>query len=129
MIYKSVAEFLPDPPEMRQYWKQMGDWGPLGKVYEHTKIPLRVIVTVPEQGFIDDYGGEEWVHVSVSHQTRLPTYDEMKEVKRCFIGDHREAYSIWPKARVHVNVASKALHLWHRADRDPIPTFGEQGLI
>lgn len=129
MIYKSVEEFLPDPPEMRKYWERLDRFGPLGYVYQHTQIPLRVIITMPEQGFIQDFNGEEWVHVSVSHEHRLPSYEEMKEVKRCFIGDHREAYSIWPKLRVHVNVASKALHLWHRADKDPIPTFGEQGLI
>lgn len=130
MIYKSVESFLPQPPEMRQYWKQLGDWGPRGKVFEHKTMPLRVIITIPDdEGFIAYCDGQEWIHVSVSHKDRLPSYQEMKEIKRVFIGDERMAISIWPKARVHVNIAKNCLHLWHRADADPCPTFGEEGTI
>ena len=56
--------------------------------------------------------GEAWMHVSMSHRDRLPTYEEMKAVKRIFIGSDKDAIQVFPKASNHVNVHPYCLHLW-----------------
>lgn len=55
---------------------------------------------------------EAWMHVSMSHRDRLPTYDEMKTVKRIFIGNDKDAIQLFPKAGNHVNAHPYCLHLW-----------------
>lgn len=54
-----------------------------------------------------------WHHVSVSLPDRLPTHDEMAYVKDQFIGQEREAYSVWAPLSRHVNDHKYCLHLWH----------------
>lgn len=56
--------------------------------------------------------GRVWLHVSVSRPDRLPSYSDMKMVKRYFIGSDRFAYSVWAPDDEHVNIHERCLHLW-----------------
>jgi hypothetical protein len=69
----------------------------------------------------DDIDGKRWLHVSMSRQTRLPNYDDMKLVKRMFVGDDLAAYQCFPPAAQHVNLHENCLHLWAPLDGDPFP--------
>lgn len=71
-------------------------------------------------GEYDD--GKEWLHVSVSRKSRIPTYDEMTRIKRDFIGDDKKAVFILPEKKNHVNINENCLHLFYSAE-NPLPEF------
>lgn len=66
-----------------------------------------------------------WLHVSASHRTRLPTWDEMAMVKRLFVGPERWACQLHPPEAEHVNLHSRVLHLWAPwyPEHRPLPDF------
>jgi hypothetical protein len=55
--------------------------------------------------------GRAWLHLSVSHVARIPTWGEMRVCKEQFLGD-REAYSIMPPRARYVNIHPRVLHLF-----------------
>ena len=59
----------------------------------------------------NEYGFE---HVSVTpvHQFRIPSWDDMAELKNIFWDDEEEVYQIMPKKSEYVNVVKNCLHLW-----------------
>jgi len=84
--------------------------------YPHGK-PLRVLVSGRTEA-----DGRRWIHVSVSNQGRLPSWEALKKVKAAFIGDDKQALQVFPPASqwyTHYEV----LHLWHCIDGDGIPDF------
>ncbi len=56
--------------------------------------------------------GSRWLHVSISRSDRLPTWDEVREMKDHFIGRKHEAIQVLPSEDDYVNVNSYCLHLW-----------------
>lgn len=66
--------------------------------------------------------GHEWLHVSVSRKSRLPSYEEMTRIKRDFIGDDKKAISVLPEKKYHVNIHEYCLHLFYSAE-NPLPEF------
>lgn len=57
-------------------------------------------------------------HVSVElYARRLPTWEEMCEVKDIFWNDEEEVVQIHPKKSEYVNL-TEALHLWRPVDGD-----------
>ena len=73
-------------------------------------------------GIEDD--GRAWLHLSVSHQHRIPTWTELGEAKRAFLGD-REAYQVLPPISRYVNINAKVLHLFALLDENAmvLPDF------
>lgn len=83
---------------------------------------------IPHQGLkagftIEHHNGQDWLHVSVSRRSRLPSYDDLKKIKHDFIGDDRAAYQAFPKASEHVNLHEFCLHLWSPTEFDPFPNM------
>lgn len=71
--------------------------------------------------------GKRWLHVSVSKPNhKLPTYDDLQEVRRLFVGEHRECYQVFPTQDRYVNV-HHVLHLWCCLDQPEgvLPQFDE----
>lgn len=66
--------------------------------------------------------GREWLHVSVSRKSRLPSYDELTRIKRDFIGDDKKAVLVLPEKEKHVNIHNYCLHLFYSA-YNPLPDF------
>lgn len=66
---------------------------------------------------------ELWIHVSLSHRNRLPTYEEMKVVKSIFIGNEQDAIQIFPRLSNHVNIHPYCLHLWSCLNPNKFPDF------
>ena len=56
--------------------------------------------------------GHGWEHVSVSLETRCPTWQEMDEIKRIFFLPHEAAIQIRPPEEDHVDCHPYCLHLW-----------------
>lgn len=66
--------------------------------------------------------GHEWLHISVSRKSRIPSYEDITRVKRDFIGEDRKAITVLPEKKYHVNLHKNCLHLFYSAD-NPLPEF------
>ncbi len=62
-----------------------------------------------------------WDHVSVSFSNRMPTWDEMAEVKRMFFRPDEVCFELHPKEEEYVNLHNYCLHIW-RPQGAEIPT-------
>lgn len=69
--------------------------------------PLRVIAS----------DGDGWEHVSVSMQTRCPTWDEMCWIKDRFWLPEEEVFQFHPPRSEYVNHHPFCLHLWRPIGR------------
>lgn len=77
--------------------------GPAGTNYGIFQVgPLRLIVAA----------GGGWDHVSVSHRSRLPTWDEMDAIKRLCFRDDEIAMQLHVSDARKVNTCGTCLHLW-----------------
>ncbi len=88
-----------------------------GVAWINPKRRLYVIASTHE------YGGNQWLHLSMSHQKRIPNYDEMKYLKRHWAGDQAKAIEVHAPDSEHVNICARARHLWVCLDGDPLPDF------
>lgn len=58
----------------------------------------------------------QWEHVSVSFETRDPTWEEMCVAKDVFWRDDEECYQIHPRKGEYVNQHKHCLHIWRYKD-------------
>ena len=65
--------------------------------------------------------GGGWAHVSVSFRNRVPTWDEMCEIKRMFFHPEEICVEYHPAESEYVNNMPYCLHIW-RPQQEPIPT-------
>ena len=71
----------------------------------------------------EEQDGKRWLHLSMSHRNRVPTYDELVYLKRHWAGDDRKAIMVLPARSEHVNIHPYVLHLFVCLDADPLPDF------
>ena len=71
-----------------------------------------------QQAFIVFSWGGGWDHVSVSFNNRVPTWDEMAEVKRMFFHDNETVIQFHPRTEEYVNYHPNCLHLWRSQERE-----------
>lgn len=84
----------------------------------------RVIVTADHLS--DDVN---WIHASISHTDRLPSYDDLKILHKAVFGEGW-AYQVFAPPSEHINIHVHALHLFGRADgARALPDFGRYGSI
>lgn len=62
--------------------------------------------------------GKRWLHVSCSRASRLPSWEDLADVKAIFVGAERYAYQVLPPRSRHVNINPHVLHLWSCLDAD-----------
>lgn len=68
--------------------------------------------------------GREWLHVSLSREKRLPSWEDMKLAKSIFCADRRYAYQVFPPPEKFVNIHEFCLHLYAPIDGLPaLPDF------
>lgn len=63
---------------------------------------------------------EGWDHVSVSHPTRTPTWEEMCYVKDLFFEPEEECVQYHPKRSAYVNYHEHCLHIWRPQSGDVV---------
>jgi hypothetical protein len=73
--------------------------------------------------------GKRWIHVSCSRPSRLPSWEDLREVKDTFIGRERKALQVIPPASEHINIHPHCLHLWACLDGDGLPDFRKDGAL
>ncbi|HBE17065.1 MAG TPA: hypothetical protein DDW51_05500 [Cyanobacteria bacterium UBA11367] len=115
LIVNDLSEFIPRflPPG----WKKL-QISNLSPVAFSGPKALKVLMSVSVE---ED--NELWIHVSLSHRNRLPTYEEMKVVKSIFIGNEQDAIQIFPRLSNHVNIHPYCLHLWSCLNPNKFPDF------
>ena len=100
---------LPAP----DYWicidRRQDSDGVYGRAWQRTRgEAIRVIESV-----VTKPDGKQWLHVSVSKPNRkMPTWDDVKTLRECFVGEHRECYMIFPTQDRYVNIHPGVLHLY-----------------
>ncbi len=77
-----------------------------------------VIVSVARES-----DGKRWLHASISRMGKMPTYDDLCEMKRLFVGRTRKAVEVFAPEAEHVNLHPTCRHLWACLDGDPLPDF------
>lgn len=68
----------------------------------------------------EEHDGKVWRHLSVSvaRPPRLPTWDELRQMKELFLGDAK-AVMVFPSKREYVNDHPHVLHLFSGPDELP----------
>lgn len=72
---------------------------------------------------IEEHDGSEWLHVSFARPDRLPSWNDLKEVKDLFIGRNTTAIQVFPRADKYVNKHPYCLHLFSCLKEDVLPDF------
>lgn len=102
------AEWQP-PTVLPPSWELVAR-SPDGAKYVAELLGLAAIISCRVE---DD--GRPWIHLSVSHRARVPSWREMRECKEVFLAD-REAYSVLPPRARYVNIHPNVLHLFALLD-------------
>lgn len=58
------------------------------------------------------HDGHIWIHASISHPDRLPTYAELCRLKESVFGKEGIAAQVFEAESNHVNIHPNCLHLW-----------------
>ena len=80
----------------------------------------------------DVYDGKHWLHASLSRMDKkMPTYQDLKEMKRLCVGDDKTALQVFPPKDKHIDIAGprgvEVLHLWSCLDGNVTPDFTRGG--
>lgn len=76
---------------------------------------------------VERVDGKRWKHLSVSGMDRLPTWDELHEMKNWLFGFEARAIQVLPPESEYINRNSHVLHLWECLDEDILPDFRREG--
>jgi hypothetical protein len=69
------------------------------------------------------YGDHRWIHISASGSRTTPSWEQMCEVKRAFVGEDTYAYAVMPPQQFYVNLQPWLLHWWVPLDGTTLPEF------
>jgi hypothetical protein len=105
--YQRIVPLDPAVITEQQYW------------YRRISDGFKVCLTVQRE-----LDGRPWLHASFSFADKMPTYEDMTQVKSLFIGPNHPAYMVLPRAEDHFNYHPFCLHLFAPlAGEDPLPDF------
>lgn len=95
-------------------------WGPpreivIGQWAFRTTTGSVIIVSEAPYPVSDKEPEVDFIHASISHLNRMPTYEDLVMLHKAVFED-RWAYQIFAPPDRHINIHSYALHLWGRAD-------------
>ena len=109
------------PTVMPFGWQYLEDYG---NVFRNWKLGLSVIVSMSRE-----QDGKRWMHLSVAGRSRLPTWQELRDVKMWILGPDKVALQVFPREAEYVNIHPHCLHLWHCLDAEIVPDFRRDGQI
>lgn len=92
-------------------------FGPDGYRYDNFDGLRRIIITC------SDHDGVEWIHASISHREKMPSYADLKRLHDAVFRDGW-AYQVFAPPSEHVNIHEFCLHLFGRLDgKRVLPDF------
>jgi hypothetical protein len=74
-------------------------------------------------GEVEQVDGQLWIHVSVSRQSRLPDWADLRAAKNLFMGPERRAIQNLPPESQYYSLHPYCLHMYSPLDHEPIPDF------
>ena len=81
-------------------WKMLDMSHPeMGKAFRNTLTGLVVVASTDTME-----NGDKYLHISCSHGNKLPTWDELVQVKNTFIGEDVQAFQVLPRKEDYVNL-------------------------
>lgn len=86
---------------------------------------LKVMLSVEAK----DGDDRKWLHVSLSREDRLPSWDDVRTVKDIFVGRDKTAIQVLPPESEYVNLNKTVLHLWCCLNKDLLPDFRRCGAL
>ena len=89
-----------------------------GRMWKHRATGMSVLASLNVE---ED--NKQWLHLSVAHPSRMPTYKNLAYLKRHWAGDDRKCIMVFPEASMHVNFHPYCLHLFSCMEGDPLPDF------
>jgi anaerobic selenocysteine-containing dehydrogenase len=113
----------------RKVWAPPVVWGEGWQFYANDGRKL--FVTWWPRSIDTDYDyGCDWIHASISGAMgTMPRYEDLKLMHAAVFNDGH-AYQIFVPPAEHINTTVNVLHLWGRADGQPVlPNFGRFGDI
>jgi len=120
-MQKKHPEFAPEklfPNVLPAHWFELKQVRSRNGMGFQTVGGLRVLLSVaPEKD------GNVWMHASCSREDRLPSWDDIKEMKDLFVGTQRTAIQVLPPEAEYVNQHPNVLHLWSCLTADVLPDF------
>lgn len=88
-------------------------WGANGAfLILHNGVTLKVVASDASEWGSAGLPGKPWEHVSVSVQSRCPTWEEMDYVKQLFWRDDETVIQLHVPRDQHINYHDTCLHLW-----------------
>jgi len=81
-------------------------------VVPHDGVSLKIVASDASSWKESGLPGKPWEHVSVSVQSRCPTWEEMDYVKRLFWRDDETVIQLHVPRDQHINCHQTCLHLW-----------------
>lgn len=89
--------------------------GPLGSPPEYGNNGAFEVLLNGVLLYVVASDGAGWEHVSVSHRTRCPNWNEMCAIKAMFWGEEETVIQFHPPKSQYVNRHKHCLHLWKPA--------------
>lgn len=93
------------PPAAPGGWREREREASVAK-YVNAQMSLTAMVSCSIEN-----DGRAWLHLSVSHRTRIPTWGELVVCKESFLGD-REAYQVMPPRARYVSIHPYVLNVF-----------------
>ena len=83
-------------------------------------------LTVTVSGDVE-HDEKKWIHLSIAHPERMPTWEEVVAAKEWIIGRDEYAVQVIPPRERYVNTHPFCLHLFSCVDGHPLPDFTRGG--
>jgi hypothetical protein len=117
-----ILDFLPH--SLPADWRQIagGHPGDDGAAYRNILTQATVIISAARER-----DGRNWIHFSIAHPVRMPTWNELVAAKELFLGQEVLAIQVIPPRSRYINLHPNCLHLWRCLDGDPVPDFARGG--
>jgi len=95
-----------DEPDWDRKIKEKRERSKEAAVRTHTLGQCTIIISK------DILNGKELWHLSISHPSRYPTWEEIKEARYRFIPDEITMAQILPPRKEYINLHNNCFHLW-----------------
>ena len=78
----------------------------------YKKGQLLLFVAIERTDLFDSGFSSQCKHISISHPSRYPTWDEIKEARNRFMPRDRDGFMVLPKKGEYVNIHQNCFHIW-----------------
>jgi hypothetical protein len=69
------------------------------------------------------HDSRRWIHLSLAHKDRMPTWTELVDIKEIFIGRDDTSIQVIPPRKQYVNIHPFCLHLFTCIEGNVLPDF------